>query len=259
MTDSLDEIVECVTVRPRSDGDPTVWRQYNWGFTIYRTAYGGNTEASWNTLLKSIRDYIHYLTDHENLRSWGYDPVENSGKDKRSRKICAVWEAAPKARELFRLDPRSDQALLENVSPDRLRELFKEGAPGLDEKPPVMHDMGTMEQRGVEDEVFGTPGWRDNLGPFADRMFLVADAEVLGAVAAAPIDQDKYELWVKLFAVDIGLIPEDERRDEAYCGWTKLTVDMLVHVWGCVTMRTLDEVLPRSAEEGRDLGVWANP
>ncbi|KAL8366601.1 hypothetical protein RB595_010455 [Gaeumannomyces hyphopodioides] len=261
MTDKIPDIVQCLTIQP----ERTVWRDFNWGFTIYRTAYGGDTEASWNTLLKNIRQNIHHNTDREPLREYGYAPEDTTSKDGRTRKKREVWESLPKARELFRLDPRSDQALLENASPDRLRELFKEGAPGPDGKPPVMHDMGTMELQGVDDVSSRTPGWRDdNLGPFVDRMFLVADAEVLDAVAAAPIDASEDDLWfrhlwVKLFAVDIDLIPEDVWVDEAICGWAKVALDMLIYVWGRATERSLDEILPRSSKEGRGLVVWNMP
>lgn len=60
-----------------------------------------------------------------------------------------VWSAAPKVRALFRLDARSDQSL-ENAWPDRLRELYKQGAPGPDGKPPVMYQMGSLARQGFQ-------------------------------------------------------------------------------------------------------------
>lgn len=94
---------------------------HNWGFTIYRTAYGGEqSDRHWQALLDKIR-----AEAEEETRRYGTDE--------------AARAAGGRLRALFRLDARSDAARLDGASDDRLRELYKAGEPGADGKPPVMH------------------------------------------------------------------------------------------------------------------------
>ncbi|KAG8156910.1 hypothetical protein KVR01_013323 [Diaporthe batatas] len=91
---------------------------HNWGFTIYRTAYGATTDQQWLSLISKIE-------------ARALDEIEAHG---------ASEPAAPTLRSLFRLDPRSDPDRLDGLSMDQVRELYQEGeANPRDGKMPIMH------------------------------------------------------------------------------------------------------------------------
>ncbi|ETS75313.1 hypothetical protein PFICI_12257 [Pestalotiopsis fici W106-1] len=80
----------------------------NWGFTIYRTEYGGSSDESWLALLDNIQAQIaEELQAHQ-------DDEENDEQ----RQMAETLQA------LFRLDTHSDITLLQDKPMDDLRELF---------------------------------------------------------------------------------------------------------------------------------------
>jgi hypothetical protein len=83
----------------------------NWGYTIYRTAYGPSTDQRWQQLLEKIQTQAYAAT----LRvcdTTADDPA-----------VQQVWS-------LFRLDARSDPAL-EGLSMEQLRLLYRNGDGGV--------------------------------------------------------------------------------------------------------------------------------
>ncbi|KAF2820808.1 hypothetical protein CC86DRAFT_332805 [Ophiobolus disseminans] len=83
----------------------------NWGYTIYRTAYGPSTDERWQQLLDKIRTQAYAATSRV-CQTTADDPT-----------VQQIWA-------LFRLDARSDPAL-EGLSMDQLRLLYGNGDGGV--------------------------------------------------------------------------------------------------------------------------------
>ncbi|KAH7377903.1 hypothetical protein BKA66DRAFT_443151 [Pyrenochaeta sp. MPI-SDFR-AT-0127] len=83
----------------------------NWGYTIYRTAYGPSTDQRWQQLLEKIQTQAYAATLRV-CQTIADDPA-----------IQQVWS-------LFGLDARSDPAL-EGLSMEQLRLLYRNGDGGV--------------------------------------------------------------------------------------------------------------------------------
>jgi hypothetical protein len=77
-----------------------------WGFTVYRTYYGPDSNENWNTLRNKAKEEAN-----KELMACVYD-----GND----------ETAEKLKSLFRLDARSDPALLGGLSLAELCKVYKD-------------------------------------------------------------------------------------------------------------------------------------
>lgn len=99
----------------------------NWGFPIYRTYYGPESNEHWDTLLDILKRQTQlalgfleidseYKHDIERL----HRPYEN--KDE-------YLEELTRLKKLFLLDPREDQALLDGLDIRQLRELCESEHP----------------------------------------------------------------------------------------------------------------------------------
>ena len=130
-----------------------------WGFPIYRTAYGGLTDQNWETLIDTIRQQVAEELEH-------YRPSSSRprGDASSTNPIDAPNPAAPSTLlSHFRLDVYSDPDILEGADIDRVRQIYMDNLPST-----------TDRHRSVQ--------W---------QLFLLADAEVLAAVARG-------DSWVKL-------------------------------------------------------------
>lgn len=194
---------------------------HNWGFTIYRTAYGGEqSDQHWRALLAKIRAQAEEETK--------VHTAERPG----SATAADAERAAGKLRALFRLDARSDAARLGGASDDRLRELYRAGEPGSDGKPPVMHG--------------GTP---------KRRHFLVADAQVLedagegrfwARCVQADYEPGHYVSRNPRFFVG-----------QYFFGWMQMTTRSTLELWSDLGTRDLDQIAPRSRDpERRDAVLY---
>tara|TARA_R110002003_G_scaffold118_6_gene10554 strand:- start:478 stop:1092 length:615 start_codon:yes stop_codon:yes gene_type:complete len=83
----------------------------NWGYTIYRTAYGPSTDQRWQQLLEKIQTQAYAATLRV-CKTTADDPT-----------VQQVWS-------LFRLDARSDPAL-KGLSMEQLRLLYRNGDGGV--------------------------------------------------------------------------------------------------------------------------------
>jgi hypothetical protein len=77
----------------------------NWGFTIYRTAYGPSTDQQWQQLLEKIQTKARTATSRV-CQATADDPA-----------VQQIWS-------LFRLDARSDPTL-DGLSMEQLRLLYR--------------------------------------------------------------------------------------------------------------------------------------
>lgn len=185
-----------------------------WGFPIYRTAYGGETDRHWETLLQTIREQVS-----EELET--QQQAEDKNKWRRGNP-----EAASKLLLLFRLEPFSDRDLLENAGFDSLRQMYKDNRDDLPAK----------------------------YTPDRYHLFLVADAEVLAAVARG-------NLWVKI--VNPRYRPEDfviknrrMGRGLWFLGYMWMTTESLLVLWHWLGVRELELLAPRLVNNQRLTKVW---
>jgi hypothetical protein len=85
----------------------------NWGFTIYRTFYGPNSDEQWRKLLEKITKGAKYeLNMMEDLD------------------VQEPTVAFTKAWNLFRLDARSDPSTLDGLTLENVRQLYLDGTGG---------------------------------------------------------------------------------------------------------------------------------
>ncbi|KAL7755297.1 hypothetical protein ACKLNR_015054 [Fusarium oxysporum f. sp. zingiberi] len=111
-----------VKSRPLNRFDPENHHYYrNWGFTIYRTYYGEDSDKHWNTLLGALRQQTRLAVGY-------YDDPEVMEEDK-------YWKQGPYKKEgryisqlnlfkdLFRLFPREDPSLLDGLDIGGIREV----------------------------------------------------------------------------------------------------------------------------------------
>lgn len=188
----------------------------NWGFTIYRTAYGGEqSDQHWQALLAKIRAQAEEETR--------VHATERPG----SATAGDAERAADRLRALFRLDAHSDAARLDGASDDRLRELYRAGEPpGEDGKPPVMH--GGVPRR---------------------RHFLVADAQVLE-------DAGNGRFWARCVQADYEPDDYVSRNPrffvgQYFFGWMQMTTRSILELWSDLATRDLDQIAPRSSDPER--------
>jgi hypothetical protein len=81
-----------------------------WGFTVYRTYYGPGSDQDWNTLRYKAKEEAY-----KELIACVFDGNE---------------ETAEKLKSLFRLDARSDPALLDGLSLAELCKVYKDKVGG---------------------------------------------------------------------------------------------------------------------------------
>ena len=182
----------------------------NWGFTIYRTAYGGTTDQAWQTLLRKIQDDLaeegaYYKEHHDDY--WSTKPANP--------------EAADKFMSLFKLDPRSDPDLLEGATMAQVREIYQKGIGG----PPMTHEIPQY------------------------HLFLLADTEVLDAVAKGEFwmkcVQGEYKAEDYTIKDEEG-VPTEQL---FYYGYIKMTVQSLLVLWDRLSIRNLGDFSPPFIEE----------
>ncbi|KAF2438307.1 hypothetical protein P171DRAFT_371553 [Karstenula rhodostoma CBS 690.94] len=83
----------------------------DWGFTVYRTAYGPSSDEHWHALLEDIRaDVLEQLTGPDGT--------------------CQAEPVAQHILSLFHLDVRSDPAVLNYLKMDALRKVCKDEVAG---------------------------------------------------------------------------------------------------------------------------------
>ncbi|KAF5510858.1 hypothetical protein CGCS363_v003478 [Colletotrichum siamense] len=194
-------------------GDDVGGYYRSWGFTIYRTAYGPATDEQWRTLQDKIRAQAVSEID-------GY--VEAGEED-----------VAAQLKTLFVLDARSDAALLADKTMDEVREIYKQAAvasrsSGNDydndnsQSLPLMHD-----------------------GP-NQRVFLLADAEVLEAVDADFTERDLAKTNGAPGAQGTGRATAG-----VWSGWMKMTTRSMVDLSAEMLVRDLASIAPgaRAADE----------
>ncbi|KAF5000822.1 hypothetical protein FGRMN_1430 [Fusarium graminum] len=113
--------------------DPENYKYYrNWGFTIYRTYYGQDSDKHWHTLLDALRRQTHlavgYYDDREVMESDKYWKRGPYSKEDRYMSHLKLFK------ELFRLFPREDPVLLDGLDIHGIREVCLKEHPDAEKR-----------------------------------------------------------------------------------------------------------------------------
>lgn len=189
-----------------------------WGFTLYRTEYGGPSESRWQILVDAIQAQVAAkLAPH----GGGDDDDGDDGKSPRAALL-----------RLFRLDVRSDAAALQGRSFDALRTQFLDGA-----------------RAAADPETVPAP---------QQRVFLVADTEVLGddeAFSGGP-GGGIWVKAVQADYAAANHTPRDARLGpQRYFGWMKMRADAVLGLWRALDRHEMASVAPPTIG-GMHLVTW---
>ena len=175
-----------------------------WGFTIYRTYYGPGSDEQWDKLLQKIATSVKHRLDAH--RGSNEDPA-----------------MIAKAEELFRLDARSDPAVLDGLTLEEVRQLYHDGTGGQ----PLNKDKGP---------------W---------RIFILVDADVLASPELG---------MIKCVAADydaVAAVPKNPRfGQQRYYGWLTMSSERVLSLWFELEMYFFEEI-GNSTAGGP--GAWWDP
>ncbi|KAH5131207.1 hypothetical protein HBH70_177090 [Parastagonospora nodorum] len=150
-----------------------------WGFIIYRTFYGPDSDESWTKLLQTITAGVRA----------GLNKMDGAEDTAATAKVLG----------LFKLDARSDPALLAGLTLEDVRKLYLEEGPGA--------QLINMDN-----------------GPW--RLFLLADAEVLGEadLRLLKVVEGDYD--------PIDRVPKNTRGGpQRYFGWLTMSSTTVAELW----------------------------
>jgi len=175
-----------------------------WGFTIYRTYYGPGANEQWDKLLQNITTGVKHR-----LKATG-------GSNEDPAMIT-------KAEELFKLDARSDPAVLDGLILEEVRQLYHDGTGGQ-------------------------PLNKDN-GPW--RVFILVDADVLASPDLG---------MIKCVAADYdaaAAVPKNTTfGPQRYFGWLTMSSERVLDLWFELEMYFFEEI-GNSTAGGP--GAWWDP
>jgi hypothetical protein len=211
----LDQFLEQLLFLPEDEVFPagTDFTPYYrpWGFTIYRTAYEGSSEEHWHSLLDLIRTAV----TKEITVNQGVDQTDPT---------------AQQVMSLFRLDARSDPAVMDGLNIEETRKVY-------------------------EQAIGGEPmnaNWKER------RVFLLVDDEVIleyGSMAG----KIGHKPWIKCvepYYVDSDHIPRNTwLGPRRYFGFMKMRASGVAGLWSLLYTRWLSEIAPRTVG-GAHLEVW---
>lgn len=193
-----------------------------WGFTLYRTEYGGPSESRWQILVDAMQTQVVAKLAPHGGGNEGEDEDDGDGDDGESPRAALL--------RLFRLDMRSDAAALQGRPLDALRAQFLDGARATDP------EMALAPQQ---------------------RVFLLADAEVLGDNEA--FSDGPGGIWVKAVQADYAAAnytPRDARLGpQRYFGWMKMRADAVLGLWRALDRHEMASVAPLTIG-GMHLVTW---
>ena len=220
LRESLRPILYEETSPPPNPGPEDLYGE--WGFTVYRTAYGLSTDTSWNALIQTIRVNLQATISHY-YENRDYP----TPKDEK--------EAGKLLLDLFRLDVR-EGLNLKDKSLDDLRDSYH--------KEPFSWKKVYDPSDPIKSYDQPTPD-----------VFFVADAQVLKAVETGTyifkcVDADWYHRNYK----------PHPRVPQRYWGWMPMTPLALLPLWQQINDGgfVLENVAP-SAHSEDTIPTWCDP
>ena len=204
-----------------------------WGYTLYRTAYGPGTDRQWAMLVETIRTVVRVsLECLQRKAEFERQREAEFGRDDEEAHAAQILLG------LFRLDPRSDYDTLHGKDMDELdalRDLYQTNPFSW-----LYASTNMVLDDGEEDR------------PSPDR-FLLADREVLKRV-------DDGIFHVKF--VDAGFYerdynPVNTRVERTYYGWMQLPVVAIISLLG-YTENSFEELAP-DILPNQPVPLWTGP
>lgn len=111
---SLIQVPEEKDVPPGKDSGDCFFRE-KWGFTIYRTAYGSESERYWQAIVNDLQEQVSVEIDERT----------DGEPDTQAQEILS----------LFRLDAQSDEQRLPGLTMQQMRDHFLEASNTQDRRP----------------------------------------------------------------------------------------------------------------------------
>ena len=201
-----------------------------WGYTLYRTAYGPGTDRQWAMLVETIRTVVRV-----SLECLQREAEFECQREAEFGRYDEEAHAAQVLLGLFRLDPRSDYDTLQGKDMDELdalRDLYQTDP----------FDWQSASKNMVLDD-----GEEDRPSP--DR-FLLADREVLervddGIFHVKFVDADFYER---------DYVHVNSRVERSHYGWMQLPVVAIIWLLG--ETETIFEELAPHILPGQPVPLW---
>ncbi|WZH50195.1 hypothetical protein QYS62_011439 [Fusarium acuminatum] len=193
MTNFIEEMIDKTWEHEKGRGR----KDRKWGFTIYRTYYGEESDDAWQMLLYSLR--------HQTKLAFGAFAPDNHKEIGFEEEI--KQDDIQRLKDLFSLDVREDPALFHGFDIPRLREFAKKEK----EDRTQIINVGAHRRKGI---------WPKGVRGMADWVFdyvLLADESVLKDVARG-------EFIVKAVSVPW-------REGHTPWGWMRIPTGYLVELW----------------------------
>ncbi|KPA39952.1 hypothetical protein FLAG1_07175 [Fusarium langsethiae] len=193
MTNFIEEMIDKTWEYEKGRGR----KDRKWGFTIYRTYYGEESDDAWQMLLYSLR--------HQTKLAFGAFAPDNHKEIGFEEEI--KQDDIQRLKDLFSLDVREDPALFDGFDIPRLREFAKKEK----EDRTQIINVGAHRRKGI---------WPKGVRGMADWVFnyvLLADESVLKDVARG-------EFIVKAVSVLW-------REGHTPWGWMRIPTGYLVELW----------------------------
>ncbi len=215
-----------------------------WGFIVYRTAYGPASDQLWQSLLETIRSAVRtsVLSLAERPRRLQYDNTE----------VIPVEEAAAcdELFSLFYLDVKENPQTLGGASIEAVRQIAKQAVAEL----PSVSRLEITDEPEVQDETSVDEAAMHQLEAYIHRseVFLYIDDQVLQSAAHAP------DPWVKVVEVDYE--PTRHRGNarwgpQRYFGAMGASVSSLFTLWDDLGGRELSGLAPET-KDGEMAILW---
>lgn len=219
--------------RPGPRGQPRL----QWGYIIYRTAYGPGSDQLWQALLDQIQSYVRksilYLST--TFRDEPDDPEE----------VAVRQQLA----SLFHLDTREDEQTLSGASMEAVREIANREAESLE---------AGMQEYDEEHQLETSVAILHRYG-----VFLYVDEQVLQQQAIrlrgdGGENQEKNPGWIKVVEVGydgVGYGPHPRVGPQRYFGAMLSSIDALREVWDYLGARKLSLYAP-PLRDGELAAMW---
>ena len=194
-----------------------------WGFTVYRAAYGPTSDQSWQSLLGAIQSGIRaqVLSLADGTKLPGADDTVQAAADEA--------DSCEELLSMFHLEVKSEPEVQDGKSINETRQIIKEAESGQDQEASLA---ASFTQRGI---------------------FLYVDDEVLQAVESATPAP-----WIKVVEIDYDAAKHKGNRrtgGQRYFGWMIASTTSLFTLWDDLGGKNMWSIAPW-AEDGNMTVVW---
>ncbi|KAK1753696.1 hypothetical protein QBC47DRAFT_386954 [Echria macrotheca] len=217
-------------------------RLAQWGFTLFRTAYGDETHAAFASLLEALHAGVRKTI----MFRAGPGTFDDPDKEPDAELV----ELCERAVDMFHIRVEDDRTALEGASLEQLRDIVRE-----------VEDDELAREREQEEAGLSGDMERRHLRLGEKRVFLVADEEVLRAVQEAKT-AGRRQPWVRVVDVDYEANEHrgNRRMPQYYWGWMLASTDRMHRLWEDLDALSLLEIAPgRFESDSGPVKIWDGP